>query len=70
MKQEKRNSKVSAELRAVTPESQAELIALIEAGWLSAQDSQLLDGEKVFHALHAHLDQLVARRRPLPVIYV
>lgn len=70
MKQEKRNSKLSADLRAVTPESQAELIALIEAGWLSAQDNQLLDGETVFHALHAHLDQLAARRRPLPVIYV
>lgn len=70
MRQEK-NKNVAQVLAAITPRSRAELIALIEAGWLSAQREQLIDGEVAFAALHDHLDQLAAQyRRPLPVIYV
>lgn len=71
MKQEKEHKNVGQVLAAITPRSQAELIALIEAGWLSAQRENLIDGEVAFAALHDHLDQLAAQyRRPLPVIYV
>lgn len=70
MKHEKRKRKSLAAMAAITPRSRDELIALIEAGWLSAQEGNLHDGEQVFRALHAHLDQLAARQRPLPVIYV
>lgn len=71
MKHEKRNNKALASLAAITPRSRDELIALIEAGWLSAESVELIDGDAAFRALHAHLDQMAARhRRPLPVIYV
>lgn len=66
----KGNNKAPSALAAITPRSRAELIALIEAGWLFAEREELIDGEAAFRALHAHLDQLAARRRPLPVIYV
>ena len=71
MKQEKKHKKVARVLAAITPRSRAELIALIEAGWVSAQSEHLIDGDVAFAALHDHLDQLAAQyRRPLPVIYV
>jgi len=69
MKHEKRNNKALAAVAAITPRSREKLIVMIEAGWLSAESDELIDGEAAFRALHAHLDQLAARSR-LPVIYV
>ena len=71
MKRGKIKQKSAEVLAAITPRSRAELVAMIEAGRLSAESGELLDGELVFRALHEHLDRLAARQHPrLPVIYV
>lgn len=67
----KRSAKKTAvALAPITPSSPQELIALIQAGWLSAQTDKLLDGEEAFHQLHAYVARLAAKRTGrLPVIY-